>query len=79
MGFNPDTGEELLPITSEIAAVWKPQSSAPHKIAPDDNFEFFDPVTGKSRVWYRRDVAGAFEFFNRPRLQSTRPGSRFCR
>ena len=66
MGFNPDTGKELLPITREMAELWKQQSAAPQQIFPDDIFEFFDAVTGKPTAWYRREASGEFLFFNRP-------------
>lgn len=65
-GFNPDTGKELIPVTQEIAALWIQQSNAPREIEPDDDFVFFDPVTGKPTAWYRREGSGAFVFFNRP-------------
>src|SRR5262249_10287834 len=66
MGFNPDTGQELLPITQDVALLWKQQSDAPQEIFPDENFVFFDAVTGKPTAWYRRENAGSFKFFNRP-------------
>lgn len=66
MGFNPDTSKELLPITPELAELWKQQADAPLQIHPEENFEFFDAVTGKPTTWYRREGAGEFVFFNRP-------------
>jgi hypothetical protein len=65
MGFNPDTGEELQPVTKEIAAIWKDQSRAPEQIYPDENFAFFDPVSGRPVAWYRREGTGEFRFYNR--------------
>jgi hypothetical protein len=65
MGFHPETGEELRPITKEIAAAWKVQSQAPERIYPDESFAFFDPVTGQPRAWYRKAETGEYEFYNR--------------
>jgi hypothetical protein len=67
MGYHPETGEELLPITKEVVEVWKDQNRLPpERIYPDNNFAFFDPVTGQPRAWYRRNEAGEFEYYNRP-------------
>jgi hypothetical protein len=67
MGYHPETGEELLPVTKEIVEVWKDQNrQAPERIYPDNNFSFFDPVTGQPRAWHRKAETGEYEFYNRP-------------
>jgi hypothetical protein len=70
MGFHPDTGVELLPVTREVVDAWKDQEQlaarqAPQRINPE-TYAFFDPITGKPRVWYRRSENGDFEFYDRP-------------
>lgn len=67
MGYHPETGEELTPITKDIVEIWKEQHRlAPERIYPDDNFAFFDPVTGQPRAWHLRSQSGEYEFYNRP-------------
>ena len=74
MGFDPDTGDELLPVTKDIPEKWKAQIAKrraederrrkpPQPIDPD-RFAFFDPATGDPRVWYWRSSAGDYEFFD---------------
>ena len=75
MGFHPKTGEELTPITKQIAEEWKTQSQkAVRRTAaqvPDpDGFGFFDPVTGAAKVWYWRSEAGDYEFYDGPGYHS---------
>jgi TPR repeat protein len=66
MGFHPATGEELLPVTKEVADEWSQQRRkcvpAPVKIGPDTRF--FDPATGNPQLWYWRSVNGEYEFFD---------------
>jgi hypothetical protein len=73
MGFHPETGEELQPVTREIVELWKAQnadtiithnSSAPQRIGDPERFGFFDALTGKPRVWYWRGASGAYEFYD---------------
>lgn len=76
MGFDPETGKRLLSITPNIVADWRLQRDqrkaeqerqkrrAPKPIDAREG-SFFDPVTGKSRVWFWRDSSdGHFEFFD---------------
>ena len=69
MGFEPDTGEELLPVTKEVVGEWKIQKRenqalcVPKRVDPD-NFVFFDPVKGEPRAWYWQDASGNYEFYN---------------
>jgi TPR repeat protein len=67
MGYHPETGEELLPVTKEVVEIWKDQNRLPpERLFPDKNFAFFDPVTGQPRAWNRKNESGEFEFYNRP-------------
>jgi hypothetical protein len=68
MGFHPDTGEELIPISKEIVEQWKSQTAKimqhiPKLINPE-KYVFFDPRNGSSRAWYWRDANGAYEFYD---------------
>jgi hypothetical protein len=69
MGFHPDTGKELLPITREIVDAWKLQKEQDARLAPKhidpEKYAFFDPITGKPRVWYWRSANGDYEFYDR--------------
>jgi TPR repeat protein len=66
MGFHPATGEELLPVTKEVADEWSQQRRkcvpAPVKIGPDTRF--FDSATGNAQLWYWRSANGEYEFFD---------------
>jgi TPR repeat protein len=73
MGFHPDSGEELLPITREVVEIWKTQQKsasvrAPQRIDPE-KYAFFDPVTGSARVWFWRSDKGEYEFYDAPGYQ----------
>jgi hypothetical protein len=54
MGFNPGTGEELLPVTKEIAAAWKAreqqQVAATPRLVDPQTYPFFDPKTASCVV-----------------------------
>jgi TPR repeat protein len=72
MGFHPDTGEELVPITKDVVALWKAQDTErktegarnpPQRIDPEQ-YAFFDPLTGKARVWYMRTASGEYQFYD---------------
>lgn len=69
MGFHPNSGEELFPVNKDVVDAWKLQKQQearqdPQLIDPE-KFSFFDPITGKTRAWFRRTEAGDFEFYNR--------------
>jgi hypothetical protein len=75
MGFHPKTGEELKPITRQVADAWKAQNEktvhrAAALVADPDKFGFFDPVTGAAKVWYWRGDNGSYEFYDGPGFQS---------
>ena len=70
MGFHPELGEPLIPVTKEVVEGWKLQRQqearqAPQKINPD-KYAPFDPITGKARVWFWRSAGGDYEFYDRP-------------
>ena len=71
MGFHPQTGEELVPITREVADAWKQQTAkvvrrVPVRVGDPEKFGFFDPTTGAAKVWYWRTENGDYEFFDGP-------------
>jgi hypothetical protein len=64
MGFHPEAGEELVPITKEVVALWQDQSNRRSPRQVDlKSYELFDPLTGDPRVWYWRSDEGKYEFF----------------
>jgi tetratricopeptide (TPR) repeat protein len=67
MGFHPDAGAELLPVTKEIVDLWKTQQARrpPQRVDPD-KFEPFDSITGDARIWFRREENGDYAFYDRP-------------
>ena len=80
MGFHPSTGDELLPVTKEIAALWKSQSDerkkmearrAPQLVSDPEHYEWFNAITGEPRIWYIRKGDGTYEFYDRPGFNSS--------
>src|SRR5262249_39908122 len=77
MGFHPETGDELEPVSKEIVELWKKQypdpkatdaRRMPERVDPDKSPPF-DPVAGEARVWYNRNDRGDYEFYNRRGFQ----------
>ncbi|WP_197520892.1 hypothetical protein [Bradyrhizobium icense] len=71
MGFHPQTGEELIPITRPIVDTWKQQAAkiirrVPVRVDDPEKFGFFDPTTGSAKVWYWRSANGEYEFYDGP-------------
>jgi hypothetical protein len=71
MGFHPQTGEELIPITREVVETWKQQTAkvvrrVPVRVDDPEKFGFFDPTTGAAKVWYWRSETGEYEFYDGP-------------
>ncbi len=71
MGFHPETGEELIPITRDVVELWKQQNAkvvkrAPVRVGDPEKFGFFEPTTGSAKVWYWRDGSGQYEFYDGP-------------
>ncbi|MET3993361.1 signal transduction histidine kinase [Bradyrhizobium sp. S3.9.2] len=71
MGFHPQTGDELLPVTRDAVEAWKQQNAkvvrrAPVLVPDPEKFGFFDPTTGAAKVWYWRNEAGQYEFYDGP-------------
>jgi TPR repeat protein len=72
MGFHPETGDELLPVSKDIVDLWKYERdgrkpatarTAPQRIDPE-KYPIFDPVTGDPRAWYWRSESGDYEFYD---------------
>jgi TPR repeat protein len=68
MGFHPETGEELLPVTKEIVDLWKIHLARrmPQQILDPDKFGPFDPLSGSARLWVRLADNGQYEFYDAP-------------
>ncbi len=73
MGFHPESGVELLPVTPEIVDQWKHKNKdaiakdtrpEPQRLSDPESFGFFDAVTGKPRIWYWRGQNGEYEFYD---------------
>src|SRR5262245_23751981 len=74
MGFHPETGDELEPVSKEIAELWKAQATdrkardarrTPERVDPN-TYPPFDPKTGEARIWFHKSAGGDYEFYNRP-------------
>jgi len=75
MGFHPDTGDELIPISKEIVEEWKlqnippppppPPPRVPNRIDPN-TFVFFDRLSGEPLAWYWKTSDGEYEFYDGP-------------
>jgi hypothetical protein len=71
MGFHPQSGEELLPVTRDVVESWKQQAAKvvrriPVRVEDPEKFGFFDPTTGSAKVWYSRNDRGEYEFYDGP-------------
>jgi hypothetical protein len=71
MGFHPQTGEELSPVTREVVDAWKQQSAkvvrrVPLKVDDPEKYGFFDQTTGAAKVWYSRSDSGDYDFMMDP-------------
>jgi hypothetical protein len=74
MGFDPKTGEELIPIDRATAQAWKAQNErkitrAPVEMSDPDKYGFFDPLTGAPKVWFWRSETDQYEFYDGPGFQ----------
>jgi TPR repeat protein len=73
MGFHPDTGEELTPITKDVVGQWKVQSDQRSqrvpKLVDPEKYVFFDPRNGNPHAWYWVDTNGRYEFYDSPGFQ----------
>ena len=73
MGFQPDTGDELLPITKDVVDQWKTQFAQRTRHVPKlvdpEKYVFFDPLSGEALSWYWRDSNGSYEFYDSPGFQ----------
>jgi hypothetical protein len=75
MGFHPQTGEELQPISAPVGEEYKAQRAAsklkaerlhqspPQRVDPE-SLTIYDPATGEAQVWYWRDRNGDYEFYD---------------
>ncbi|MFZ1964920.1 MAG: cell envelope integrity protein TolA [Roseiarcus sp.] len=68
-GFDAATGAQKTLVTSQICNAFQRQkkNDRPRRITVDARqVEFFDPTTGRPRVWYSRTSEGAIELFDSP-------------
>jgi hypothetical protein len=66
-GFDTVTREEKRPVTPEICASFARQKAngRPRKITVNlDDIEFFDPNSGRARVWYSQAADDTYELFD---------------
>jgi hypothetical protein len=66
-GFDIVTGTEKQPVTPEICASFAKQENKgrPRRITANvHDIEFFDPSSGRTRVWYSRGADGGYELFD---------------
>lgn len=64
-GFDPVTQAEKRPVTPAVCSETAKLSSVPQQISAEiDIIEFFDPVSGRARVWYYKASDGNFELFS---------------
>lgn len=71
MGFHPQTGEELIPVTRNIAQEWKQQAAKvvrriPVRVNDPEKAGFFDQTTGAAKIWYSQTQSGEYEFYDGP-------------
>jgi hypothetical protein len=67
LGYDPETGDELLAVTPEIVDRWKAQVARkpPHRV-DSTSHPFFDPKTGRPNIWHSPGENGEVEFFDGP-------------
>ncbi|MFQ6118578.1 MAG: hypothetical protein ACE5KE_01685 [Methanosarcinales archaeon] len=65
-GRDPKWGIELKPVTPEIIEQYirGKKGLKPKRINASKDTEFFDSITGESKVWYYKDSEGNYEFFD---------------
>ena len=66
LGYDPETSEELLPVTPEIVDRWKAQQAKPPHRVDLETHPLFDPKTGRPNIWHSPGENGALEFFDGP-------------
>src|SRR5262249_9630965 len=75
MGYHPTTGEELFPITKEVASDWDEQQRkvpprVPNPVVLGPDTVIFDPLSGAPLLWFSRKAEGEYEFFDGPGLNA---------
>lgn len=65
-GVDPIYSIPLKPVTREIIELYKKQKLriGPMRVTINSATEFFDPITGESKIWYYIDESGDYQFFN---------------
>lgn len=67
-GFDPKYGIELKPVTPKMIEQYEraKRGMRPKRIDTAKEIEFFDSITGTSKVWYFKDSEGNYEFYDQP-------------
>ena len=76
MGFHPQTGEELIPVTRDVVQAWKQQAAkvvrrVPVRVNDPEKVGFFEPTTGAAKIWYWQNQSGPYEFYDGPGFHPT--------
>jgi TPR repeat protein len=70
LGYDPETSEELLPVTPEIVDRWKAQQAQIGRKPParvdQASHPWFDVKTGRPNIWHSPGENSALDFFNGP-------------
>ena len=71
-GFDPKYGIELKPVTPKMIEQYEraKRGMHPKRIDTAKEIEFFDSITGKSKVWYYKNSEGNYEFYDQPGFHS---------
>ena len=65
-GYDPETSEELKPVTPNIVRQIKLREDGNPKKEDPQTAIWFNPFTGEPQLWYCVVAANTFEFFNKP-------------
>jgi hypothetical protein len=76
MGYHPQTGEELVPVTRDVVQTWKQQAAkvvrrVPVRVNDPEKVGFFEPTTGAAKIWYWQSQSGEYQFFDGPGFHPT--------
>lgn len=76
MGFNPQTADELIPVTRDVVQAWRQQAAkvvrrVPVRVNDPEKVGFFEPTTGAAKIWYWQGQSGEYEFYDGPGFHPT--------
>ena len=74
MGFEPNTGRELIPVSKDVVEQWnlqqRTQPPRVPKLVDPEKYVFFDPLGGDPLAWYWHSTDGSWKFYDGPGFQS---------